>query len=223
MLALIVDLNLHNKHVLVLGGGTEGIRKVRGLLDQNCKITVITYRFDSYLKTLEKQGQINTVKTKIKDASILDNYKNIFMVLASTNDKILNRKLVEKGRAMGSFVYASDDPSYSDFSYTSIINVEGVIQVAVSTFGRSPIMARRMRIKLERVLNKVIKKSDIQNTKLQEFARNVAREKLKTVVERKKFLYLLVHDKHIQKLIKEDRLEEAKSATLELLERRTKN
>jgi precorrin-2 dehydrogenase len=167
---------------------------------------------------LEEEGEINTVKTQIKDAGILENYKNVFLLLASTNNKTLNRELVERGRAMGSFVYASDDPRYSDFSYTSIINIEGIIQVAVSTFGKSPIMARRVRIKLEKLLNKAIKKTDIQNAKLQEFARTAAKEKLKTVAERKEFLYSLIHDKHIQNLIKEDRLQEAKSATLVLLE-----
>lgn len=217
---MIVDLNLDNKHVVVLGGGTEGVRKVRGLLGQNCKITVISNHLSRYLMNLEEQGEINTVKTQIKDAGILENYKNVFLLLASTNNKTLNRELVERGRAMGSFVYASDDPRYSDFSYTSIINIEGIIQVAVSTFGRSPIMARRIRIKLERLLNKAIKKTDIQNAKLQEFARTAAKEKLKTVAERKEFLYSLIHDKHIQNLIKEDRFQEAKSATLVLLENR---
>lgn len=204
----------------MLGGGTEGVRKVRGLLGQNCKITVISNHLSRYLMNLEEQGEINTVKTQIKDAGILENYKNVFLLLASTNNKTLNRELVERGRAMGSFVYASDDPRYSDFSYTSIINIEGIIQVAVSTFGRSPIMARRIRIKLERLLNKAIKKTDIQNAKLQEFARTAAKEKLKTVAERKEFLYSLIHDKHIQNLIKEDRFQEAKSATLVLLENR---
>ena len=168
---------------------------------------------------LEEEGEINTVKTQIKDAGILENYKNVFLLLASTNNKTLNRELVERGRAMGSFVYASDDPHYSDFSYTSIINIEGIIQIAISTFGKSPIMARRIRIKLERLLNKAIKKEDIQNAKLQEFARSAAKEKLETVVERKEFLYSLIRDKHIQNLIKEDRLQEAKNATLVLLEK----
>ena len=161
----------------MLGGGTEGVRKVRGLLGQNCKITVISNHLSRYLMNLEEQGEINTVKTQIKDAGILENYKNVFLLLASTNNKTLNRELVERGRAMGSFVYASDDPRYSDFSYTSIINIEGIIQVAVSTFGKSPIMARRIRIKLERLLNKAIKKTDIQNAKLQEFARTVSKRK----------------------------------------------
>ena len=214
---MIVDLNLVDKHVMVIGGGTEGSRKIRGLLGQNCKITVISNRLNRYLRNLEKQGKIEIVKTKLKDASILDNYKNQFLVLAATSDRSLNRKLVEKGRSMGSFVYAADDPQFSDFSYTSIINIEGLLQVAISTYGKSPIMARKLRIKLERILHRIIRKSDIENTKLQEFARLAAKNRLKTSEKRKQFLYSIIRDKNIQSLINENRVEDAKTATLELL------
>jgi precorrin-2 dehydrogenase/sirohydrochlorin ferrochelatase len=118
---------------------------------------------------------------------------------------------------MGSFVYAADDPQFSDFSYTSIINIEGILQVAISTYGKSPIMARKVRIKLERILYRIIKKSDIENTKLQEFARVAAKTRLKTTEKRKEFLYSLIRDKNIQCLINENRVEDAKTATLELL------
>jgi precorrin-2 dehydrogenase / sirohydrochlorin ferrochelatase len=214
---LIVDLNLERKHVLVLGGGKEGCRKIRGLLDQNCKITVMCSRLNRYLSQLREQGRIELVKTTIKDASVLDNYDNLFLVLAATNDKALNRMLVEKARSMHLFVYAADDPAISDFSYASIINIEGVMQIAISTSGKSPIMSRRVRIKAERMLRRVIKKTDIENTKLQEFARAAAKSTFKTVEQRKKFLYSLIENSRIQNLIKEDKTEDAKSTTLELL------
>jgi len=201
----------------VLGGGNEGARKVHGLLDQNCKITVVCNRLNRYLSQLREQGRIEVVKTKIKDASELDNYNSLYLVLAATNDKSLNRMLVEKARSMRLFVYAVDDPDISDFSYASIINIEGIMQVAISTSGKSPIMSRKVRIKAERVLRRVIKKTDIENAKLQEFARAAAKSTFKTVEQRKKFLYSLIENSRIQNLIKEDRTEDAKSTTLELL------
>lgn len=214
---MIVDLNLKGKHAIVIGGGTEGIRKVNALLGQGCRITVISSRFNKYLNLQAKAGKIEAVKARIRDASILDDYENPFLVLASTDDRELNRKLCQKGREKGAFVYSVDDPAYSDFSYVSVINIEGVMQVAISTSGKSPIMARQVRIRAERVLRKVIKKADVENAKLQEFARNAARPKIHTVERRKEFLYALLRDKKIQNLIKEDRIDEAKSATLELL------
>lgn len=216
---MIVDLNLKGKHAVVIGGGTEGVRKVKGLLGQDCKITVISNRANRFLTGQAGLGKIELVKARLRDASILDNYPDTFLVLAATDDKELNRRLVEKGREMRAFVYAADDPPISDFSYASIVNIEGVMQVAISTSGKSPIMARKVRIRAERVLRRIIRKEDIENAKLQEFARQAARPKIKTVGERKEFLYSLVNDRKIQNLIKEDRIEDAKSATLELLQK----
>ena len=214
---MIVDLNLAGKNVIVIGGGVEGIRKVRGLLGQNCKITVISERLNSYLEELSQEKKIKIVKMKVTNANVLDSYSDIFLVLAATDNRELNRKIVEKGRSMMSFVYAADDPQVSDFSYASIINIEGVMQVAISTSGKSPIMARKLRIKAERILRRTIKQSDIENTKLQEFARMAARPKIKTVIERKRFLYSLINDKNIQNLINENKIDEAKVAAIELL------
>lgn len=219
---MIVDLNLKGKHAVVIGGGTEGIRKVRGLSGQDCKITVISNRANRFLIDQAALGKIRFVKAKLHDASILDNYKDAILVLAATNDRELNRRLVEKGRLMRAFVYAADDPAVSDFSYASIVNIEGIVQVGISTSGKSPIMARKIRIKVEGILRKIIKRTDIENAKLQEFARQAARPHIRTSGERKEFLYSVIKNRRIQNLIKEDRIEDAKRATLELLQKREK-
>jgi len=216
---LLVDLNLYNKKVIVIGGGTEGTRKVRGLVGQNSKIIVLSPRLNRYLRDLESRGEIITTVSKVRDVNVLDNYEGVFLVIAATDDKELNRRLVKKGRSMGAFVYAVDDPAVSDFSYASIINIEDVMQIAVSTSGRSPIMARRIRIRAERVLRRLIKKTDIEMAKLQEFARNAARSKIDTVTERKEFLYSVEGNNDIQMMLKENKIEEARVATLNLLNR----
>jgi precorrin-2 dehydrogenase/sirohydrochlorin ferrochelatase len=218
---MIVDLNLKGKQAIVIGGGTEGVRKVKGLLGQGCEIVVISNRLNRYLIDLQKQGKIKVIKARLNDARILDNYKNPFLVLAATNDKSLNRVLVKKGRSLGSFVYSVDDPPFSDFSYASIINIQDIIQVAISTSGKSPIVARMLRIRAERVLKRIIKKSDIDNARLQEFARNAARSRINSVTKRKEFLYSLINDDKIQNLIMEDRIDDAKIAAIKLLDERT--
>jgi len=214
---LIVDLNVNNKKAVVIGGGTEGVRKVHGLLDQECQITVITSRLNKELKKMSDDGKLTLIKKRIKNVSILNDISNIFLILAATDDKELNRKLVEKGRSIGAFVYAADDPNISDFSYTSLVNVEGIIQVAISTSGKSPIMARKIRMKIERMLHKIINDSDISNIILQEYARKRAKQEIETVKERKEFLYSLIKDKNIQYLLRSNKLEEAKMTALQML------
>ena len=194
----------------MIGGGTEGLRKVHGLLDQGCEITVITSRLNKELRSMSHDRKIKLIKRRIKDATVLDKFNDIFLILAATDDRRLNRKLVGKGRTMGAFVYAADDPLMSDFSYTSLVNIEGLVQVAISTSGKSPIMARKIRMKAERMLNKIISELDTSNIVLQEFARKMAKEKISTVKERKEFLYSLIKDKNIQYLLRSNKLDEAK-------------
>ena len=201
----------------MIGGGTEGLRKVHGLLDQGCEITVITARLNKELRIMDQERKIKLIKRRIKDASVLDKFKDIFLILAATDDRQLNRKLVEKGRTMGAFVYAADDPPMSDFSYTSLVNIEGLIQVAISTSGKSPIMARKIRMRAERMMNKIISESDISNIILQEFARKMAKGKISTVKERKEFLYSLIKDKNIQHLLRSNKLDEAKMTASHML------
>jgi len=119
---------------------------------------------------------------------------------------------------MGALSYAVDDPSVSDFSYASIINIEGILQIAISTSGRSPIVARRFRIKAERVLKRLIRRSDIENIRLQEVARKMIRTRIPTVNERKQFLYSIISNNTIQKLIKEDRIDDARQELVALID-----
>jgi precorrin-2 dehydrogenase/sirohydrochlorin ferrochelatase len=153
---LIVDLRLYNKIVIVIGGGIEGSRKVRGLLNQNCKIIVITNRMNRYLSSLQNQNKISVIKSRLANAKlILNDYKDINLIIAATNDKTLNRSLVNKARQMNVFAYASDDPQYSDFSYLSLIPLRDGSQIGISTSGRSPILSRRIRIRAEHILQKM--------------------------------------------------------------------
>lgn len=214
---MLVDLNLNGKQVIIIGGGTEGLRKLRGLQDQNCEIVLITNRLNKMIKGLLDMGKLSIRKEHVKDSSFLRDYENPFLVLACTNNKHLNRVIAKEASLKGALSYAVDDPSVSDLSYASIINVEGILQIAISTSGRSPIVARRFRIKAERVLRRLISKSDIENIRLQEAARRMIRTRIPTVSERKEFLYSIINNATIQKLIKEDRIDDARQELVALI------
>lgn len=218
MYSLIIDLNLAGKLVIVIGGGTEGIRKVKSLLGQNCKVIVVSNRLNKFLLNLAEEGKIDVVKATLKDANILDRFEKPFLVLAATNDRALNRELVQKAKKIGAFAYAADDPAASDFTYLAIINIEDAVFIAISTKGKSPAMARMLRIKAERVLKRLIKEDDVEYIKLANFARNAAKSKLKDSNSRKKYLYTVIKDKKIKSLIKSKKFDDAKSTAMEILE-----
>lgn len=214
--SLIVDLNPKGKLVMVVGGGQEGLKKINSLLTQDCKILLISDKTNSQILNYVKQKKITFKKMKLKDVSFLDKYEP-FLVMATTDDKELNRKIVEQAKKKRCYAYAADDPAVSDFSHPSVINIEDTVQIAVSTGGRSPAMARKIRMQAEKVFKKIIKKDDIYQIKLQEMARSVAKKKLPTFPERKRFLYGVMNDNHIKQLIKEGDFKKAQKRVVEML------
>ncbi len=213
---LIVDLNLKGNLVIVVGGGDEGYKKVNSLLTQDCKILLISDKVNTQLSNFIKQKKIKFKKTKLKDTGFLSKYKP-FLVMATTNDKQLNRKIIQKAKKMKCYVYASDDPEVSDFAHPSVINIEDTIQIAISTGGKSPAMARKLKLQTEKIFKKIIKKEDIYQIKLQQIAREKAKKTIPTQIERKKFLYSILNDKTIKQLIKDNNLKKAQQRAMLIL------
>lgn len=199
---MIVDLHLKGNLVIVVGSGNEGVKKVNSLLTQDCKILVISDKLNSQIERYVKQGKIKFKKTKLKDAIFLSKYKP-YLVMATTSDRVLNRKIVEKAKKMKSYAYASDDPEISDFAHPSVINIADTIQIAISTGGSSPAMARKIKLKAEPFFKKNISNEDIYQIKLQKFARFEVKQVLSTQLDRKKFLYAVMNDKRVKGLLKE--------------------
>ena len=213
---MIVDLHLKGDQVIVVGSGNEGVKKINSLLTQYCKILVISETSNSQIEKFVKNGLIQFKKVKLKDASFLSKYKP-YLVMATTNDKMLNRKIVEKARKMKSYAYASDDPEISDFSHPSVINVKNTVQIAISTGGSSPAMAKKIKTKAESFFQKNISKYDINQIILQKFARSLAKQKLSTPLERKKFLYSIMNDKHVKELLKDGKYKTAETKVKKML------
>ncbi len=215
-LIVIVDLNLKGKLVIVVGAGGEGLKKVNSLLTQDCQILVISDNTNAQIQKLAKQGKIEFKKIKLENANFLNDYDPI-LVMAATDDKELNRKISMHAKKKRCYTYAADDPEFSDFAHPSVINIQDTVQIAISTGGRSPAMARKLKLKAEKIFNEIIDKEDIYQIKLQKIARDAAKSKIGTVLERKKFLYSVLNDSKIKQLLKDDNFPSAQREVIRML------
>jgi len=214
---MIVDLDLKGGLVIVVGGGAEALKKINALLTQNCEILVLSDKVNTQIKNFVSKKKIEYKKIKLNNANVLSNYKP-FLVMATTDDRKLNRKIVDYAKKMACMAYASDDPDVSDFAHPSIINIEDTVQIAISTGGQSPAMARKIKLQAEKVFKKIVNKDDIYQIKLQGIARKAAKNKISTPKERKKFLYTVLNDKRIKQLIKDDKPKKAQKRAMLMLE-----
>jgi len=213
---VIVDLNLRGKLVVVVGAGQEGLKKVNSLLTQDCKILVISDSVNTQITNYAKKGKIEFRKTRLDNADFLDEYDPL-LAIAATDDKELNRKIVQKAKEKRCYAYAADDPEFSDFAHPSVINIEDTVQIAISTGGRSPAMAQKIKIRAEKIFKEIIDKEDIYQIRLQKIARDMAKEKIPTTPERKKFLYFILNSNKIKQLIKEGNLQTAQKEMIKIL------
>jgi precorrin-2 dehydrogenase / sirohydrochlorin ferrochelatase len=216
---LIVDLNLKGRNILVVGAGLEGTKRIKSLSKHDCKIIIISETVNDSLYEIEgKNNPIIVIKRKI-DPNIIDEFNDIFVVFASTNDPFLNKKIIERAKEKGILSYIIDDASASDFFFTSIINIDEIIQIAISTSGKSPLMSKIIRDRIEKAIKNIIGKKDTDNIKIQEFAREHARNYIENQHERRKFLYSIVDDQEIQELIAKNNIDKAKERTINTLDK----
>ncbi len=218
---MIIDLNLKGGLVIVVGGGNEGLKKINALLTQDCKILLFSDSTNKQIQRYVKRKKIQFRRRLLKNVDFLDRHQPI-MVLATTDDKELNRKIVEKAKRMRCYAYAADDPEVSDFAFGSAINIQDTVQIAISTKGRSPAMARKIRIKAEKIFRKLVKKEDINRIKIQDFARREAKSIIPTFPQRKRFLYQIMNDKEINQFIKMNNLEKAQRRVMIMLNQKKK-
>jgi precorrin-2 dehydrogenase / sirohydrochlorin ferrochelatase len=216
---LIIDLNLKNKNILVIGGGIEGTKKVKLLTTYKCNITIISKEFNNDILDYEKKYNLKLIQKNIEETDILDEFNDIFMIFATTNDKCLNLKIINWAKNAKILTYATDDHEKSDFALMSIISIDELIQIAISTSGKSPIMNKIIKNKVESTIKNIIGKSDIDNIKIQEFARAYAKKHIENPKERKDFLYSLINNSEIQELINKNNIDKVKERIIKILDK----
>ena len=213
---MIIHLNLQGRLVIVIGGGNEALKRINSLLEENCQILVISNELNNQIKTLVKNKKIKFKKQKIQNSAILSIYKP-YMIIITTNDKKLNQKIIKDAKNKKIIAYSSDNPELSDFANPAIIDFENTIQIAIFTGGKSPAMSKKLRIESEKIFKKIITKEDIGQIKIQNIAREHAKNTISTQNERKMYLSSIMGDKEIKRLIKEGQLKRAEKRAITIL------
>jgi len=215
---MIVDLNLIGKRALVIGGGNESSRKVEALLSQQCKIIVVAEKAEQSIKNYADEGKISLDLRKIENVDFLKDYKQLDLILATTDDPDINREILIVGKKKyGCYVYAADDPQVSDFSHPSVININDTVQIAISTGGRSPLMGKSIRQDLEPLIKKSISDLILMQINLQDQLRSMSKKLIPSVEYRKKFLTELLGDKSVNQCLEEKKIPMARELAYERL------
>ena len=139
-----VFLQLEGKIALVVGGGKVAQRKVETLLSCGASIHIISKMLTDKLKGLVDSNEVRLLGEEMRDEFLDD----VFIVIAATDDKELNSRVSEIARNRGLLVNAVDQPADCNFIVPAIVK-KGDLSIAISTSGKSPALAKKIRKELD--------------------------------------------------------------------------
>ena len=139
-----VLLKVSGKRCVVIGGGPVAFRKARSLLEHGASVDVISPELCPALTDLAAEGQVRVFWRNYEAGDL----RGAFVAIAATDDSEVNHNLLKEARDQKTLVNVVDDVDNCDFIVPSLLQ-RGDVTIAVSTSGRSPALARKIRTRLE--------------------------------------------------------------------------
>ncbi|HEX2062141.1 MAG TPA: bifunctional precorrin-2 dehydrogenase/sirohydrochlorin ferrochelatase [Thermoanaerobaculia bacterium] len=173
-----IYIDIEDRSVVIIGGGNVCARKAETMLKYGARVTIVSPSFTEEIEQWASEGRVE-IKRKKYAASDLESAN---IVIASTDDERVNEQVAADCRARRIPVNVVDVTPLCEFIVPAIVE-SGSIQIAVSTGGKSPALARTLKEDLQRFVGpEYAEVNDVLGT-LREGAKRV----LPTDVDRKRF------------------------------------
>ncbi len=144
---LPIFLNIENKDCLVVGGGEVAARKLEMLLKANAQVRLVARELCEEVRLLVNEGKLKHIGQHYQEALL----ENCVLVIAATDNEQLNREISEQAQLRQLPVNVVDNPALCSFIMPSVID-RYPVQIAISTGGASPVLARLLRARLETMI-----------------------------------------------------------------------
>ena len=139
-----VCLDISGERCVVVGGGEVAERKAAGLLECGAKVVLVARDLTTELRVMKDAGKIKHVANDYTKECL----EGAFLVIGATDREDVNEKVSQDARDRGILVNIVDVPARCNFIVPSVFR-RGDLLVAVSTGGKSPALARRLREEIE--------------------------------------------------------------------------
>lgn len=140
-----INLDIQNRRCLVVGAGLVGTRKAITLLNCGARVTVVSPDPTPQLKKLAAKGSIQLKERSYRS----DDVDKMFLVIGATDDENLNRQISKDAERVNILCNIADRPEVCNFILPAIVS-RGDLAITVSTSGKSPALAKRLRLDLEK-------------------------------------------------------------------------
>ncbi|MGI9862576.1 bifunctional precorrin-2 dehydrogenase/sirohydrochlorin ferrochelatase [Moorella naiadis] len=137
-------MELTDRPCLVIGGGNVSERKVLNLLEAGAKITIVSPQVTRTLADLALASQVAWWRREYRESDL----EGMVLVFAATNNPDLNARIAATCHQAGILVNVADNPELCSFNVPAVVR-RGDLQIAISTAGKSPALARQLRKQIE--------------------------------------------------------------------------
>ncbi|PYU83427.1 MAG: siroheme synthase [Acidobacteria bacterium] len=137
-------LKLSARPCLVLGAGTIAESKIAGLLEAGGRVRVVAPEATPQVRSWAQSNSIEWHQRSFQP----DDLTGMFLVVAATSSAELHQRIFEEATRRGVLCNIVDVPALCDFYYPAVVQ-RGALQIAISTAGKSPALAQRLRKQLE--------------------------------------------------------------------------
>jgi siroheme synthase-like protein len=139
-------LDLRGKRILLVGGGEVAFRKAETLEKAGCRMTVVSREFDPAFRDWLAANHIPRHERPYRRGEAAE-YEIVF---SATDDPETNQAVAQDAAAAARPVNVADEPELCSFFVPAVVR-RGPLQIAVSTGGQCPALARRIREDLEKL------------------------------------------------------------------------
>lgn len=136
MSTLALNIRMHGKLAVVIGGGTVALRKLRALLAADASVRVVGTAVCPEITALKDSG---VLEVRVGDYTVSD-LAGAFLVIAATDNALVNEQVCADAHLRGMLVAAAGDPAAGDCIFPATLK-RGDLEIAVSTGGRCPTFA----------------------------------------------------------------------------------
>jgi precorrin-2 dehydrogenase/sirohydrochlorin ferrochelatase len=140
MTTLALNIRMHGKLVVIIGGGSVALRKLRTVLTAGAHVRVVAREICPEIKELKESGRV-VIRVGSYVTADLD---NAFLVIATTDDILTNEKVRSDAEKRGIITAITDNPSAGDCTFPAVLR-RGDLEIAVSTGGCCPTLAGDVR------------------------------------------------------------------------------
>lgn len=194
-----IFLDIENRSVVIIGGGNVCARKAETMMKYGAKVTVVSPEFHPDIEQYAAEGKLEIRRKPYEESDL----EGASVVIASTDDPCINGRVARDSRRRKIPVNVVDVTHLCEFIVPAIVE-QGSIQIAVSTGGKSPALARTLKEDLQTLVGpEYADVNDILGS-----LRAAAKKTLPTDVDRKRFFDGIIA-RGILKMLRDGRRREA--------------